>query len=55
MASLGHRLAALEQQNSDLSKIKVNKVFCFVCDVASKVPAYDNVPTVDTQRVHIRW
>ena len=37
-------LARFEQQNSHLSKIEVDKMFGFMGDIASEIPANDTVP-----------
>lgn len=37
-------LAALKQQNSNLSQVKVDEVFGFVCNIAPKVPSHNHVP-----------
>ena len=42
---LSINLTALEQQNSDLSKVKVNEMLRFVRNVRPEVTAYDAVPS----------
>ena len=39
-----HDSARLEQQNSNLAKIEVDEMLCFVCHVGSKVATYNTVP-----------
>jgi len=43
---LRHRrnLAALEEQNSNLGKVEVDKVLCLVCDIGAEVTADNAVP-----------
>jgi len=42
-------LAALEQKHCNLTKIKVDKVFSFVCHVASKVSANNYMPVSEKE------
>ena len=42
--SIVYYLTGLEEENGNLSKVEVDKMLRFVCDVASKVSADDCVP-----------
>jgi hypothetical protein len=40
-------LTTLEEQNCNLSQVKVNEMFCFVRNVAPKISSDDNMPGID--------
>jgi hypothetical protein len=44
-------LSTLEQQNRNLAKVKVDKVLCFMCHVASKVSSDNDVPFTESKEI----